>query len=33
VDYPTFEDGRRGMVLLEKVVESSKKKGWVKVKF
>jgi predicted dehydrogenase len=33
VDYPTFEDGRRGMVLLEKVVESAKKKGWVKVKF
>lgn len=33
VDYPTFEDGWRGMVLLEKVVESAKKKGWVKVKF
>ncbi|MBI2686959.1 MAG: Gfo/Idh/MocA family oxidoreductase [Acidobacteria bacterium] len=33
VDYPTFEDGWRGMVLLEKVVESNKKKGWVKVKF
>lgn len=33
IDYPTFEDGWRGMVLLEKVVESSKKKGWVKVKF
>jgi predicted dehydrogenase len=33
VDYPTFADGWRGMVLLEKVVESAKKKGWVKVKF
>jgi len=33
VDYPTFEDGWRGMVLLEKVVDSAKKKGWVKVKF
>lgn len=33
IDYPTFEDGWRGMVLLEKVIESAKKKGWVKVKF
>ena len=33
IDYPTFEDGWRGMVLLEKVVESARKKGWVKVKF
>jgi len=32
VDYPTFADGLRGMILLEKIVESSKKKGWVKVK-
>ena len=31
VDYPTFEDGVRGMVLLEKVLQSSKKRGWVKV--
>lgn len=29
VDYPTFEDGLRGMVLLEKVLESSHKAGWV----
>ncbi len=31
VDYPTFEDGYRGMVLLEKVLESSEKRGWVDV--
>lgn len=31
VDYPTFEDGLRGMILLEKVAESSAKRGWVKV--
>lgn len=30
-DYPTFEDGLLGMLLLEKVVESSKKNGWVTV--
>ena len=30
-DYPTFDDGLLGMQLLEKVVESAKKKGWVKV--
>jgi len=28
VDYPTFEDGLRGMVLLEKVLESAKKHQW-----
>jgi predicted dehydrogenase len=32
IDYPTFEDGLRGMVLLEKVTESAAKRGWVKVK-
>ncbi|MBM3782851.1 MAG: Gfo/Idh/MocA family oxidoreductase [Acidobacteria bacterium] len=32
VDYPTFADGLRGMILLEAIVESAKKKGWVKVK-
>jgi hypothetical protein len=31
VDYPTFEDGLRGMILLEKVSESSEKRAWVKV--
>jgi len=31
LDYPTFEDGLLGMQLLEKVLESSKKNGWVKV--
>lgn len=31
VDYPTFEDGLRGMVLLEKVAESSQRKAWVTV--
>ena len=31
VNYPTFEDGLRGMVLLEKVAESAAKRGWVKV--
>ena len=30
VDYPTFADGLWGMQLLEKVLESDKKKGWVK---
>ncbi len=29
VDYPTFEDGLLGMRLLEKVAESSQKRGWV----
>lgn len=28
IDYPTFEDGLRGMVLLEKVLESAKKHQW-----
>jgi predicted dehydrogenase len=31
VEYPTFEDGLLGMQLLEKVAESSKKRGWVDV--
>src|SRR5579884_2720665 len=31
VDYPTFEDGLRGMILLEKVAESAEKRAWVKV--
>jgi predicted dehydrogenase len=31
IDYPTFEDGLRGMVLLEKVAESAAREGWVKV--
>jgi predicted dehydrogenase len=31
VEYPTFEDGLLGMKLLEKVAESSKKRGWVTV--
>ncbi len=31
IDYPTFEDGLRGMVLLEKVLQSAKKRGWVNV--
>ena len=31
VDYPTFADGLRGMVLLQKVSESAKKRGWVDV--
>jgi predicted dehydrogenase len=30
-EYPTFQDGMRGMQLLEKVEESSKKRGWVTV--
>lgn len=29
VDYPTFADGLRGMQLLEKVIESNDKRGWV----
>jgi predicted dehydrogenase len=29
VEYPTFEDGLRGMVLLEKVLESAQKRAWV----
>ena len=31
IDYPTFEDGLRGMILLEKVAESAAKHAWVKV--
>ena len=31
VQYPTFEDGLLGMRLLEKVGESSKRRGWVDV--
>jgi predicted dehydrogenase len=31
VEYPTFEDGLLGMQLLEKVAESSRKKGWVTI--
>ena len=29
VEYPTFEDGLWGMQLLEKVLESVAKRGWV----
>jgi predicted dehydrogenase len=31
IDYPTFEDGLRGMTLLSKVAESAAKQGWVSV--
>jgi predicted dehydrogenase len=31
VDYPTFEDGLRGMILLDKVAQSAAKKSWVEV--
>jgi predicted dehydrogenase len=31
VEYPTFADGLRGMILLEKVLESANKRGWVEV--
>ena len=31
IDYPTFEDGLRGMILLSKVAESAAKKAWVDV--
>jgi len=31
IDYPTFADGLREMVLLEKVAESAAKRGWVEV--
>ena len=30
-DYPTFADGLRGMILLEKVLESHQKRSWVSV--
>jgi predicted dehydrogenase len=29
IDYPTFADGVRGMHLIEKVLESSARRGWV----
>lgn len=29
VEFPTFEDGLRGMKLLEKIIESHEKRGWV----
>jgi predicted dehydrogenase len=29
VEYPTLEDGLRGMMLLEKVIESNKNRAWV----
>ena len=31
IDYPTFEDGLRGMILLGKVAESAAKQAWVAV--
>lgn len=31
VEYPTFADGLHGMQLLEKVIESNDKRGWIKV--
>jgi predicted dehydrogenase len=31
IDYPTFEDGLHGMILLEKVAESAEKRAWVDV--
>jgi predicted dehydrogenase len=31
VEYPTLEDGLRGMILLEKVAESSRRQVWVRV--
>src|SRR5579863_2645790 len=31
VEYPTFEDGLRGMQLLDKVLESARKQSWVTV--
>ncbi|MCZ2154392.1 MAG: Gfo/Idh/MocA family oxidoreductase [Bryobacterales bacterium] len=33
VEYPTFEDGLRGMKLLEKIVESDQKRCWVDTGF
>lgn len=33
VDYPTFSEGLWGMKLLEAVLDSSKKRGWVDVKW
>jgi predicted dehydrogenase len=31
IDYPTFEDGLHGMILLEKVAASAERQAWVKV--
>lgn len=31
VDYPTFQDGLRGMILLQKVAESAQSRAWVAV--
>jgi predicted dehydrogenase len=31
VDYPTFEDGLQGMILLEKVAESAERRTWIDV--
>jgi predicted dehydrogenase len=31
IDYPTFEDGLHGMILLEKVAESAARHAWVEV--
>jgi predicted dehydrogenase len=31
IDYPTFEDGLHGMILLERVAESAAKHAWVEV--
>jgi hypothetical protein len=31
IDYPTFEDGLRGMILLSKVAESAAAQRWVTV--
>jgi predicted dehydrogenase len=31
INYPTFEDGLHGMILLEKVAESAAKQAWVEV--
>jgi predicted dehydrogenase len=31
IDYPTFEDGLHGMILLDKVAESAAKRSWVEV--
>ena len=33
VDYPTFEDGLHGMILLEKVAESAQKHAWLEVTY
>lgn len=33
VNYPTFEDGLRGMILLAKVAESASRRAWVETSF